>query len=413
MNLNSDFKSILIAGYVAPPSSPQQLRAVETIMKTSQHFPDWLEVVDTRKSGCTPEALVPILRDRKGSCVAIPVCDQVHLEWASALSRSIKNCCDKIQTVVAMPDSRQGLGSVLESWPSWDAAIPLKPLLLSTTPQPQDAQFPAWRLASSTFVETLLGISVGRPFHEIDGIVYRAQGGQILSREGYRPSLFGDEYFEGWMESTAVDADDQATAAEHQASLLYGELTESGGAQMLSEKYCDVQSATILYELGMGTGRLALQAFASYSWLQKVVGVELSRQRFLVAAGGARKFAQAHGYRLVEQAARLEVIGGTPSHSRRLEFVNGDLFDVPISELKRAEILLILAEVPHLERLDALVNSLNPGTRLGTLEDLSLRRNVCVQAIPEDRTWLDGFETSFNPNRYYYAWRLLAPIPFT
>jgi len=48
---------------------------------------------------------------------------------------------------------------------------------------------------------------------------------------------------------------------------------------MLDEDHLDAASARVLFDLGMGCGRLCMQAFLQYPNLSEVVGVELSGSR--------------------------------------------------------------------------------------------------------------------------------------
>jgi hypothetical protein len=52
---------------------------------------------------------------------------------------------------------------------------------------------------------------------------------------------------------------DKAIAMTRGASLLYGELLPAGATRILDARHLDAAHATHLIDLGMGTGKLALQ----------------------------------------------------------------------------------------------------------------------------------------------------------
>ena len=95
---------------------------------------------------------------------------------------------------------------------------------------------------------------------------------------------------------------DMLVAKQRGSSLLYGEVLPSSVVKMLDRNHLDASSASVLYDLGSGTGKLALQgrkpqgcrclprlltlgvvaAFLMYPNLVDVVGVELCHSRFLL-----------------------------------------------------------------------------------------------------------------------------------
>lgn len=401
-------RGALVTGWFKAEPTGDQLKMLETVLRSRRHFPPWIEVVDVHDDPPSPEVLVSMLTRRPVSCAGLLVLDDDALEWAGELCRSVKQADGSIRTVVVAPGPARALADVLRSRPMIDAVIPLDPILASTPALgSRDPQFPAWRLAGASLIDALARLFAGHPGEEIDGIVFRTAAGEIVSRDRYQPVLFGDAYYGEWAEKTVVDEADLAAASAHNASLLYGEVAEPGGIKMLSEAYCDAGHAEVLYDLGMGTGRLALQAFATCPSLRRVVGVELSRERYEAAARGARTFAAVHGLRVVEQPRGVQVLEDGPSGTRRLEFVHGDLFDVPVSELQQAQVVLLLTDIPEWDRFDTLVNALRPGTRVATMPhyDLSARPHVRVESIPSERTLDDGFATSWSPSYNYLVWR--------
>jgi hypothetical protein len=85
---------------------------------------------------------------------------------------------------------------------------------------------------------------------------------------------------------TAICADEHG---EH--DILFGELLPDGVGRLLDREHLDIESASSLTDLGMGVGKLSLQAFLQYKNLQRVVAVECSSQRFRVATRALEKLA--------------------------------------------------------------------------------------------------------------------------
>lgn len=417
----TECRGLLVSGY-AGTVPPHAQRALDVLAQAKRHVPAWLELIDTRDSGSghAPDDVLARLAARACTCLGITVLDETQVAWANDLSRAAKAGHDGLRTIIVTLDGPEGPAIGLEAFPTADACIPLDPILLAPDPRPDDPAFPAWRLAGASFLDTLLRAFAGEALQTLDGLSVRLADGAIHQRARYRPVLFGDEYYGSWEERTAVASADQQLADARRASLRYGEVSMWGATKLLSGAYCDVERATVLYDLGMGTGRLALQAFATCPWLRRVVGVELSHDRYQLAARGVRAFGRTHGLRLVEDVdgpdARIAIVdeasGATPRH---LEFRQGDLFDVPLTELREAQIVVLLTHIPQADRLNALVRALTPGTRLATNDALTIAAgpDACVTELPPDRPSADGFATSFSPSYHYFVWRRDADVDAT
>ena len=91
----------------------------------------------------------------------------------------------------------------------------------------------------------------------------------------------------------SLTEDDRETAKSTRCSLLYGELLPRGVnkvrrprmdlvllMQALSSDHLNALSAKVLFDLGMGTGKVVIQAFLQFRNLQYVYGVELSVGRY-------------------------------------------------------------------------------------------------------------------------------------
>ena len=104
-----------------------------------------------------------------------------------------------------------------------------------------------------------------------------------------------DELYESHTQQVGYQTDghlcvhnaDKQEALHLGASLLYGEVLFEGVSKMLSSQYLAAGNSDTLYDLGMGTGKLAMQAFFEFPNLKHVVGVEIAFSRYNIAEQAA------------------------------------------------------------------------------------------------------------------------------
>jgi hypothetical protein len=73
---------------------------------------------------------------------------------------------------------------------------------------------------------------------------------------------------------------DRVNAMSVKSSLLYGELLPRGANKALGGRRLEAYRAQSLFDLGMGTGKIVIQAFLQYRNLKYCFGVELSQGRY-------------------------------------------------------------------------------------------------------------------------------------
>lgn len=78
----------------------------------------------------------------------------------------------------------------------------------------------------------------------------------------------------------SITDSDKLVAQQLKISLLYGELLPRGANKAFGAKRLEVYNASSLYDLGMGTGKVVIQAFLQFKNLTRVVGLELSQGRY-------------------------------------------------------------------------------------------------------------------------------------
>ena len=122
---------------------------------------------------------------------------------------------------------------------------------------------------------------------------------------------------------------DRLLADESGSSLLYGEVLPRGVNKMLDRDHLDASNAKVLYDCGMGTGKLALQAWLQYKNLEKVIGIELALSRYELGEQALVNLAQARPdqFEILKNIEGQQiVIQDKHNQMRTLEFHCCDLF---------------------------------------------------------------------------------------
>lgn len=183
---------------------------------------------------------------------------------------------------------------------------------------------------------------------------------------------------------TAADA--QAEGAEDKFDLLYGEMLPQAVSKALGpERLLPSAHARTLLELGMGTGKFAMQAFLEVPHLELVVGVELTHARFAIAAKALKKFAARHPGRFGCQVEKNGATGQVTcarlvEQARVLEFRLGDMLQVELGLISRADAIVMAVAFPAemFSKVQRLLHNTKQGCRVLTYEDFQLESS---------RTW--------------------------
>lgn len=213
-----------------------------------------------------------------------------------------------------------------------------------------------------------------------------------------------------------VTSADLEAAQGSGGSLLYGEVLPSGVCKLLDDEHLSASTATSLYDLGMGTGKMALQAFLMYDNLKTVVGVELSPSRYTIGETALRRFVACCPSRFI-------IASWTRGHEivmaagdRRLVFRRGNLFEEP--DVVAADIVVLETDLPPVvhPQVCHLISRLRAGTRLLTY--LNIRNLWTLPVFPlrrmaANRSSNDRFLTSwsFTHGHRFFLWHMLGNDP--
>eukprot|EP00903_Cladosiphon_okamuranus_P012104 g11358.t1 len=254
---------------------------------------------------------------------------------------------------------------------------------------------------------------------------------------------------------TCVTDRDKVAAREVKGSLLYGELLPRGVNKAMGPRHLNAPKASTIYDLGMGTGKVAMQVFLQFPNLKRVYGIELSQARFelgeaalfalmelqpgayaikehipgqfmaieTVAApesGGGDAMADASWQPSLAEGAAGATAGGGGGHicrgapGRTLEFACGNLFDV--ANIAQADLVLLETDVssdvhPQLSRF---LSGMRKGAQALTYLDLrKMWSNLPFpfRQVEVNRSLSDRFPTSWSVHRghHFFLWSKILP----
>ena len=119
---------------------------------------------------------------------------------------------------------------------------------------------------------------------------------------------------------------------------------------MLDDDHLYAGNCSSLYDLGMGIGKLALQAYVQYTNLTKVVGIELAYSRYILGEKAALTLVSEwpNEYELIShtpnQSILISSIENKKSEKRTLEFRRGNLFAA--TDCHNADIVIAQTNFP-------------------------------------------------------------------
>lgn len=214
----------------------------------------------------------------------------------------------------------------------------------------------------------------------------------------------------------SLTEDDRETAKTTRCSLLYGELLPRGVNKALASDHLNALSAKVLFDLGMGTGKVAIQAFLQFRNLQYVYGIELSVGRYNVAEEAVLKMISllgADSYDVDISAGQYirvtEMATEGSSRCRVLHLCCGNMLEV--KNIREADIVMMETDVPselHGE-VCSLLNGMKEGSRALTYHDMRKLWESGPHPFKQmdvNRLLTDRFPTSWSVQRghHFFLW---------
>lgn len=206
---------------------------------------------------------------------------------------------------------------------------------------------------------------------------------------------------------------EKAEARRTGSSLLYGELLPDGVSKALSSnelgQALDVAvGGSRVLELGMGSGKVAMQVFLQRPDVQQVVGVEIVQSRYVIGEAALRRLVgqRPEAYRGVSNnptSASIEDTGG-----RRLEFHCADFFSLGLELCSSSDVIFFAVHIPCklFPQLCQRFSTAKEGCRLFTyhaLDTIWWTDEPCpFRQIEENKQETDTFSTSWSPQGYKF-----------
>lgn len=211
---------------------------------------------------------------------------------------------------------------------------------------------------------------------------------------------------------------------------MYGELLPRGANKALGHKRLEAESGETLFDLGMGTGKILLQAFLQFRNLRYIYGVELSAGRYQLAEEAALRMVDLLGHEnyhvhmssgkfiMVTEAVKISassdanVLNGQEEEEymeRVLHFQCGNMFD--LKEIDLADIVMMETDVPAdlYPNLQTLLLQMKDHARILTYFDM--RRIFETGPLPFKQMDInkhlsDRYPTSWSVQRghHFYLW---------
>ena len=208
---------------------------------------------------------------------------------------------------------------------------------------------------------------------------------------------------------------DKTNAKFSRGSLLYGELLPRGANKAFGCNRLYVEEAKVLFDLGMGTGKIAVQAFMQFRNLQYVYGIELSEGRYKLAEEAAIRMVKLlgkEGFRIQCKEGQFIIVTELDKEGevdRVIHLECGNMFDVTNIDL--ADVVMMETDIPTSSHpsLCLLLNQMRLGAR--TLSYLDLRKiwsftPLTFTQLEANKRLSDRFPTSWSVQRghHFYLW---------
>jgi hypothetical protein len=239
--------------------------------------------------------------------------------------------------------------------------------------------------------------------------------------------LIEDEAGHTTIGHNVIDDRDKQEAEQAGSDLLFGELLVDGVSKCIDRLHMDATKSTTICDLGMGLGKLVMQAWLMHKGLKYALGVELARSRYLLGEEAllrmVKKFPNEYKLLFHEKVdpKRLR-IAIEDNLGRVLEFRKQDLFMVK-NELEKgglcADIIITETHFPEATtiKLCKHLNGMKKGARLLTYENLNQCYGNETVPIPMPFKQLainvseeDRFPTTWSTVRghHFYLWEKLT-----
>ncbi|CAK9027042.1 unnamed protein product [Durusdinium trenchii] len=196
------------------------------------------------------------------------------------------------------------------------------------------------------------------------------------------------------------------------SSLLYGEMLPDGVSKALHVSRLGeaLREGSMVLELGMGSGTVAMQIFLQSASVRKVVGVEIVRSRYMIAEAALQRLAneEPHSFRITEHISGQRITLEEATTGRSLQCHCADFFSMGLDLVQNCDVIFFAVNIPWklFQQLCQRLTEVKEGCRLFTyhrLDTVWWTEDPCpfhqVEVnIPET----DTFSTSWSPHGFRF-----------
>lgn len=229
---------------------------------------------------------------------------------------------------------------------------------------------------------------------------------------------------------------DRRNALAAKGSLLYGELLPRGVNKALGPSRMDAANASVIFDLGMGTGKILMQSFLQFKNLRYMYGIELSSGRYKIAEEALMRLIQLLGpenFNVQINPGKFIVVREIVSNSdeseesseRVIHFECGNMFSIKNIEI--ADIVMMETDFPSELNGDLfkLLTCMQDGARVLSYLDLRKTSNGITsirdtesfqfshhfQQLDNNRHLSDRYPTSWSVQRghHFFLWTKINP----
>lgn len=250
----------------------------------------------------------------------------------------------------------------------------------------------------------------------------KALGSDLVGEVGYEVAA-----------AKCTSAEEKADALQRGSSLLYGELLPDGVSKALLPDYLGgslwQKDGSYVLELGMGSGKVALQIFLQCPCVRKVLGIELVPSRYGIAETALSQLVSAYPVRDMQSvcAGQLRVTSHNQGDflqveesatGREIEFRCADFFDLGLDLVEKSDAIVFAVNIPSklFPKLCQRLAQAKDGCRLFTYHALSniwwTAEQCPFQQVQVNRPEADTFSTSWSPNGFkFYVYVCDRSVP--
>eukprot|EP00913_Durusdinium_trenchii_P000404 g371.t1 len=134
------------------------------------------------------------------------------------------------------------------------------------------------------------------------------------------------------------------------SSLLYGEMLPDGVSKALHVSRLGeaLREGSMVLELGMGSGTVAMQIFLQSASVRKVVGVEIVRSRYMIAEAALQRLAneEPHSFRITEHISGQRITLEEATTGRSLQCHCADFFSMGLDLVQNCDVIFFAVNIP-------------------------------------------------------------------